>query len=723
MITFIDESKNKTIFPTPLENTKLCDKILFDKCLPVLNSPFTINGDKLFNYLSNNNGELKDIDFYFLIGLLNDIDIKELIRNFTIMHNYINSPTDIDEIKEQYKKFILLSKMKFPYNIDLYISNYIIRIMKNSVNIINALNYCAFVSNSKSEIDDSINKDKNLLKYELWLSNKTNNNLEEMIHLNISPFNVPMYFDYSTSNNPFHTIDDYILCLLTPYKFKLNNLREIKSIFNTENNKLYKLMLEGGYNQLQKEVLTYRAKDIINLFLVSLYAAHIIIEYNLLYSKELHEVAFFIYNETQCDTIHEPQVLIPYSVHESFRLLEIDNPRNKMYSFEAQNSMQDNVRLNDIDEQYKRKWAQLQKIYIKIFKVGISKIYSKVNSLFFKKYYGRIPHLYSEYGNKAIIVENKMVGDPGRILSTIVSKYIEKMSDDATGIFNDLLQLARRLTSTTNIKEKINVVKSYCTKIKIDDTNIDSIKKAIVYETRFRIASSILQDNTIYGFTVDGIMHNKKFPPANHIVTSLFVKNPHEQPVEQRVSEIFDSDDSLLMFAYPEKVANFNNIYRQNASKIIDTFNPKVASMTEKNMTKAAKRYSYQLMNNTTQELNNAEETNPKEQQKISNMIDRAVVHAIDMAIEQKRRCIQCTGIAHDMIGRVTDLAKRCIIAMLEVEKKLTDPAYKTGLKQNKNSAINKQNKANSEHIKRQNETVPRKKKTSRDDTYNSYGY
>jgi hypothetical protein len=316
------------------------------------------------------------------------------------------------------------------------------------------------------------------------------------------------------------------------------------------------------------------------------------------------------------------------------------------------------------------------------------------------------------------VAENRLTGDPGEILTTATVKYIEKLSQDSSTLFTVLIQMAQRITSTENVKEKINIIKTYCRKIKIDEENFDSIKNAILAETRFRIASSILQDNVIYGFTVDGIMQNKKFPPANHIVVSLFTKNPHEKPVEQRVSEIFDNKDSLLLFAHPEKITKLNNLYRQNAAKIIDTFNPKIASSVGKNMNKAAQRYSDQLMHGTAPNLNNAEETNPNEYKKAVNIIHKSVIHAIDMTIEQKRRCLQCTGIAHNMIGRVTDLAKRCVVSLLESEKEATDPMYKSGLRQDTNARINRRNEANVKHIKEENVQA---KKKRRSETNNSY--
>jgi hypothetical protein len=393
--------------------------------------------------------------------------------------------------------------------------------------------------------------------------------------------------------------------------------------------------------------------------------------------------------------------------------------------------MQSNVKLNEIDESYKRKWAQLQKTYIKIFKVGTSKIVSKVNSVFFKKYYGRIPHLYSQYSSKAAVAENTMVGDPGEILSTGCVKYVEKMANDSTELFNQLLQLARRITSTTNIDEKINVLKGYCKKFSVDKNDPDKIRYNVLNETRYRIASSILRDNEIYGFTVDGILQNKKFPPANHIVTSLFVRNPHEKPHPQSVSDIFDSEKYILQFAHPENLVKFNNLYRESSSKIIDTFNPKLASVTEKNLNKANRQLAYRLNNYESPDSNDMRQVDPKEQKKISNDIDKALIKSIDMVIAQKRRCLQCAGIAHNMIARVTDLAKRCVVAMLNVERELTDVKkgkktyYNSGNRPENNKRINKRLEANKQHIKKKKEETTtkktRRKKTTSSSDFDYY--
>jgi hypothetical protein len=80
------------------------------------------------------------------------------------------------------------------------------------------------------------------------------------------------------------------------------------------------------------------------------------------------------------------------------------------------------------------------------------------------------------------------------------------------------------------------------------------------------------------------------------------------------------------------------------------------------------------------------------------------------MVIAQKRRCLQCAGIAHDMIGRVTDLAKRCVVAMLNVEKESTDKGngnkatYNSGNRMVNNRVVNRKLEANKRHIENRNE-------------------
>jgi hypothetical protein len=716
MITFLHTiSQEDRVQNTP-EEIPDCKHTLSHPNSFLLNSPYTIPLETLRSYLNPESScHTINCDLSGLVDTLRSFDIQTIMTDShtrsNISSEYINS------LRKKYESFCLESKMKFPYSVNLYSSNYVVSLLKNIQKIMSNLNFAAYLSNSKYEIDRIIFEAKDTLQYELSLRCNRNifsgdmhnaNNIEDIIFGILSPYTVSGHIEQVPLNNPFYIFDDYFLCLAMKEKYKLKNIYPVKQIFNDDNILYKNFYKEEGIKNLLKTVLTYKSNDIIFLYIIYHYLTNLVIEYVLQFTHELHAIAHFIYSEIEQDNIKSPNVYIPQSIYAHFRLIEFNNFDND-YSHESENmniSMKQNVAINDIDENYKQKWAQLQKTYIKIFKVGTSKLISKVDSLFFKKYYGRIPHLYKQYSRRAMVVENTMTDDPGRILATRAVKYIDNISNDATDLFNQLLQIARRISSVTNIQEKINIVNGFCKKFKIDKENPDSIKNSILNEVRYRIASSILQDNEIYGFTVDGILLNKKFPPANHIVTSLFVKNPHERPQEIPVSDIFSDEKNILLFAHPEQILKFNTIYKQSASKIIDTFNPKIAGLTEKNMTMAAKKFSNQIMKHgVAMNSYSMKAIDPKEQKKISDQLNKTIINAIDIVILQKRRCLQCVGIAHDMIRRVTELAKRCVVSMLNVEASLTDlkdnhkTYYNSGNSLQENKRINKKLERNKQHI------------------------
>jgi hypothetical protein len=690
--------------------------------LPLINSQFSIPADMIINYLH----EKGKIDYSYILSL-SDI-LKKIPSVDQISKSQVPDNPDIDEeeLNKEYENFSLNSRMKFPYSVNMYSSNNtIISFFSNLKTISDDLNYISFLAKNKSEIDDSIKKSIDLLRYELVMgigpmSNEKLENksftTEDLLEYMISPYCVDKYsLTNQPYNNPFVSFNDYKLFLLSPNRNKIALIENITGYFSSSNI-LLKNFITGGIVSLKKSVITYRANDIIELFIICLYLIRLLLEYINKYTCELHDIAKFVHEESTSGDLNESEVFIPETIHNKIRLIDLDESdgysREELNQLGINPSPSDRIKLNEIDEQYKRKWAQLQKAYIKIFKVGLSKIISKVNSLFFKKYYGRIPHLFREYGHKAEVVENTMAGDPGEILSTLAVDYVERMTEDSTSLFNNLLQIAKRIASVGNIEEKVNIINTYCKKFPLDKDNPDSIKNNILNETRYRIAESILQDNTIYGFTVDGILQNRKFPPANHIVTSLFVKNPHEKPIQQTVSDIFTDDNNILLFANPKDILKFNNLYRQSASKIIDSFNPKLTSIAEKNIARSGIRFAQNVIDENTDEtaISSGSQIDAKEQKKISQSIDKAVIGAIDMAIAQKRRCLQCAGIAHDMISRVTDLAKRCVVSMLMVEKSLTDtsngrkPTYNSGNKMTTNKRVSKQLEANRQHIENRNE-------------------
>ena len=195
-----------------------------------------------------------------------------------------------------------------------------------------------------------------------------------------------------------------------------------------------------------------------------------------------------------------------------------------------------------------------------------------------------------------------------------------------------------------------------------------------------------MQENNVYGYSVNGIVENGKFPTCNHIVVSLFIDNPHEKPGSISVSSIFSSPESLLIFAKPEKLYVVETTYRRSMSKILNNFNHKTTSVVVKNMNKNYKMFTSNLVKQANigagmtpnEENGNGEDI--KQAKKVAKAIEKGLTGALDIVIEQKRRCIQCIGVMYDMMNRIQKLAKRCVAAMHEIEVSKSDTNFKSGI-------------------------------------------
>ena len=69
-----------------------------------------------------------------------------------------------------------------------------------------------------------------------------------------------------------------------------------------------------------------------------------------------------------------------------------------------------------------------------------------------------------------------------------------------------------------------------------------------------------------------------------------------------------------------------------------------------------------------------------KQAKKVAKAIEKGLTGALDIVIEQKRRCIQCIGVMYDMMNRIQKLAKRCVAAMHEIEVSKSDTNFKSGI-------------------------------------------
>ena len=341
------------------------------------------------------------------------------------------------------------------------------------------------------------------------------------------------------------------------------------------------------------------------------------------------------------------------------------------------------ISVDKITENYKRKGLQLQKTYTDIFKVKLSKIKSKVNAMFFKRWYGRIPSMLQRYGNSAKITENRMKGDPSQILMSSGLQYIQNMMQNTEKLFQEILDTAKHIASAGGLPQKLNVARAFCKQYPIEvGSDPKTLEKQIVNEATFRIASCIFQDNGIYGYTPEGIVENGKFPTCNHIVTSLFIDNAHEQAEELTVSDIFQQPQSLTMFAHPEQFQKFEQTYNQSVQSVVRNFNPKMCAVVHKNLDLNYKHFcsaiNRPLGADTGITGDRDDVSNMKKQAKA---IDDGIVKAMDLIIDQKRRCIQCVGAMYEMTSRVTGLAKRCVAALHQEELKRGDVNFNSGMR------------------------------------------
>lgn len=364
---------------------------------------------------------------------------------------------------------------------------------------------------------------------------------------------------------------------------------------------------------------------------------------------------------------------------------------------EHKNMQEQNFAINKVDAKYKGKFEKMKKIFNEVFKVKPAKLKQKINSMYFKKWYGRIPGMYQRYGDEAKITENKMKGDPTLILANSAPKYLANLVEETNKLFNEIISLGNKIVSAGDIQAKVNVVKNWCNTYKIEDpSDPDSIETGIKNECTFRIAQAIFQDNGIYGYTPEGIVENGKFPTANHIVTSLFIDNAHEEPEEQSVSNIFSKPESILIYAHPEKIATYDELFKKSTASITHNFSDKITSSVVKNLDTGYKNYTRSL-SLKSKEVDSGDAENASLNKKIYKAIENGLEDGLDIIIDQKARCIQCSGAMYDMLTRVQRLAKMCVASLHEVEVAHGDKRMNAGINDSTRNATNARlNKINS---------------------------
>ena len=358
-----------------------------------------------------------------------------------------------------------------------------------------------------------------------------------------------------------------------------------------------------------------------------------------------------------------------------------------------------NLAINKIDERYNKKFSKLKNIWTEIHDIKPSKLKTKINSVYFKKWYGRIPSMFTRYGSEATITENRMRGDPTLILANSAPKYIANIVTETNKLFQNIIDMSKRIASVSDVQGKINIVKSWCTTYKVEDiTDPKSIEKSIVNEITLRIAKCIFQNNDVYGYSAEGIVENGKFPSANHIVTSLFIENSNEEPQQQSVADIFSKPESITVYAHPNKLATFDELFKKTSNAIVQNFNQKLVNSVHENLEINFRNYSNSLRRKSDQ-IDGGEANDAENNKKIAKAIENGIVTGLDLAIDQKARCMQCVGAMYDMLVKVQRLAKLCVAALHEAEVRHSDNRMNTGvndkLRNATNTRLNKINQQN----------------------------
>ena len=358
-----------------------------------------------------------------------------------------------------------------------------------------------------------------------------------------------------------------------------------------------------------------------------------------------------------------------------------------------------NLAINKIDERYNKKFSKLKNIWTEIHDIKPSKLKTKINSVYFKKWYGRIPSMFTRYGSEATVTENRMRGDPTLILANSAPKYIANIVTETNKLFQNIIDMSKRIASVSDVQGKINIVKSWCTTYKIEDiTDPKSIEKSIVNEITLRIAKCIFQNDDVYGYSAEGIVENGKFPSANHIVTSLFIENSNEEPQQQSVADIFSKPESITVYAHPNKLATFDELFKKTSNAIVQNFNQKLVNNVHENLETNFRNYSNSLRRKSDQ-IDGGEANDAENNKKIAKAIENGIVTGLDLAIDQKARCMQCVGAMYDMLVKVQKLAKLCVAALHEAEVRHSDNRMNTGvndkLRNATNTRLNKINQQN----------------------------
>ena len=356
---------------------------------------------------------------------------------------------------------------------------------------------------------------------------------------------------------------------------------------------------------------------------------------------------------------------------------------NFLFSLEEENtSEEDKVNMSKNSHMKEAKFAQKHTMWDSLKELPgkadtLSKNFklwanSRKNLGFYKKYLDRVQSgLYEQYGGEAQVTENSMLDDPVMILKNEAQVYIKEIVDNINKLYEEVLGLSKRLENSVTAEQCISIVKPYtsdfiCQNKKGDkvDQEKESWKNKILNSTKYKIAKILTRNDErkIYGYTSKNMVL-KGYPKPNHLIVTLFVANPQEQPHEQSVKDIFTSADSFDILARSDKedIFNISNMTKAVLQKTVDN---KVMNEIKLSKTAALNHFKSTAMDNK------------KEQGQIIDSIWDGIKEASKELLSRKTYIIDCINTYYEMILRIDKLAVKSINAMLDVENEHRDKNY-----------------------------------------------
>jgi len=318
-------------------------------------------------------------------------------------------------------------------------------------------------------------------------------------------------------------------------------------------------------------------------------------------------------------------------------------------------------------------------------KINITHFIDKLNiprNLFYQKHLGKIDHLYKNYASEARIIENETNGDPVKILTEKCINYLDNLINGILRVYKEYNLHIDKLFTCKTFADVITNVNDYIVydAVKLPpEATVKDVNNSLKLDLRYRIANLILEDNEVYGHTVQSIVE-KKYPPIQHVIISLFLPRPHEKPVEMSVSDMFESADS---FKIMEK--KMKDIIKESSTMVATKLGQANVQIPNNMKVLSGKinKYKSELKvdmktNKTPISEDGVKQNNSSDFKKIMAVLKNHE-GILESFIPIFMYVSEAGNVYYNVSVRIDYTTRDAIKSMLNVEAEKTDPGYKTG--------------------------------------------